>query len=222
MADIDLDNPGKIWASADNAAEYSFYVVAAKPWYNTKAFEANPNCVAGKDLFFKTSWLPDKSGHQKIDLTNEADGLRHKMGDEAVVKANLVCVATSKPDNEDPHKRMAVMEPCDLKKEPPLLKLTTQDDKKLCIIGEKLLFKIEIKGMQNGCTFEIEPPDAADVSQGQCMKTQIVELKGKKNTKFTLTAVGTTTGGNKKEEKLELECEGPKLVMKGMGYIEPS
>ena len=29
-------------------------------------------------------------------------------------------------------------------------------------------------------------------------------------------------GGNKKEEKLELECEGPKLVMKGMGYIEPS
>ena len=81
-------------------------------------------------------------------------------------------------------------------------------------------------GLQTGeieviCT-QIEPPDAADVSQGQCMKTQIVELKGKKNTKFTLTAVGTTTGGNKKEEKLELECEGPKLVMKGMGYIEPS
>ena len=222
MADIDLDNPGKIWASADNAADYTFYVVLAKPWYNAKAFEANPNCVAGKDLLFRSPLLPDKSGHAKIDLDAEAETLRHKLGDSATGKGNLVCVATSKPDNEDPHKRMCVMEPCDLHKEPPTLKLTTQDDKKLCIIGEKLLFKIEIKGMQNGCHFEIEPPDAADVSQSQCMKTQIVELKGKKNSKFTLTAIGTTTGGNKKEEKLELECEGPKLVMKGMGYIEPS
>ena len=221
MADLDLDNPGKIWASADNANDYTFYVILDKPWYNTKAFEANPNCVAGKDLFFRSPVKPDESGHQKIDLDAVAEELRHKMKDAATAKGKLVCVATSKADNEDPHKRMAVMEPCDLKKEPPKMKITTQDDKKIVILGDKILFKVELKGMNGGCRFEIEPPGTADVSQSQAMKSQIIELHGKKNGKFTLTATGTSTGGTAMTEKVELECEGPKLVMKGMGYVDP-
>ena len=220
MADLDLDNPGKIWASADNAADYTFYVILDKPWYNIKAFEANPNCVAGKDLFFRSPVQPDESGHSKIDLDAVAEDLRHKMKDAATAKGKLVCVSSSKADNEDPHKRMAVMEPCEMHKEPPKLKITIQDDKKIVILNDKVLFKIELKGMAGGCRFEVEPRDTAEVNEAQALKSAILELHGKKNGKFTLTAKGTSTGGTQMTEKVDLECEGPKLVMKGMGYID--
>ena len=44
MPEIDLENPGKLVASADNAKDYVFYIVKAKSQYTPKAFQANPNC----------------------------------------------------------------------------------------------------------------------------------------------------------------------------------
>src|SRR4051812_17306503 len=108
MADIDLENPGTLSATARNAKDYVFYIVKSKPWYNSTAFQANPNCVAGPDLYYKSEVIADKGGKAEVELKAKADELKHKMKDEGKIRVHFVTLVTAKADNEDPGARLAV------------------------------------------------------------------------------------------------------------------
>ena len=219
MAEIDLENPGKLVASADNAKDYVFYIVKAKAQYTPKAFQANPNCVAGGDLLFKSEVLPDKSGNVTIDIASKADDLKHKMKDLGEIKVKVVALATAKATNEDPSARLAVIEPCELKKIPPTIEISTEDDKKIFTVGKKFAVKFLVKGIDS-VTLRSEPAGNIIFPKSTLEKTEIVEIEAKKNEKNTIYCSGTSIGGNKIEAKIAIESEGPKLKIAGMGFTE--
>jgi hypothetical protein len=221
VAEIDLENPGKLTASAENAKDYVFYIVKAKPWYNPKAFQANPNCVAGKDLFYKSAALPDQDGNVEIDLAPVANDLKHKMKDLGKIPVNVVALATSKAGNEDPTLKLAVMEPCDLKKIPPVIEISTEDDKKSFIVGHKFAVKFLVKGMDQA-TIRSEPAGKLKFPKTTLEKTEILEIEANGAAKNTIFCSGTSIGGTRIEAKIDIEAEGPTLKIDGMGYIEKS
>lgn len=219
MAEIDLENPGKLTASAENAKDYVFYIVKAKPWYNQKAFQANPNCVAGKDLFYKSEPQPDQDGNAEIDLAPVANDLKHKMKDLGKIPVSVVALATSKPGNEDPSLKLAVLEPCDLKKIPPVIEISTEDDKTSFIVGHKFAVKFLVKGMDQA-TIRSEPAGMLIFRKTSLASTEILEIEAKGASKNTIFCSGTSIGGNKIEAKIDIESVGPSLKIDGIGYIE--
>jgi hypothetical protein len=221
MAHLDMENPGKLVASADNAKDYVFYVVKAKAQYTAKNFQANPNCAAGSDLFLKSEVLPDKNGEVEYDLAPHANDIKHKMLDAGNIRVKVVVVATSKPTNEDPTLRMAVSEGGELKKIPPTIEISTEEDKKLFIVGDKFAIKFLVKGIDS-VTLRCEPAGAFNFPQTTLTKTAILEITAPKAVKGTVFCTGTSIGGNKIEQKIDLEAEGPKLKVDGCGYIDPS
>lgn len=219
MAEIDLENPGKLTASAQNAKDYVFYIVKAKPWYNAKAFMANPNCVAGKDLFWKSEPLPDQDGNAEIDLAPAASQLKHKMLDQGKIPVTVVALATSKPGNEDPSLKLAVIEPCDLKKIPPVIEISTEDDKKEFTVGHKFSVKFLVKGMDQA-TIRSEPAGMLIFPKTTLEKTEILDIQAKGASKNTIFCTGNSIGGKKIEAKIEIEAVGPSLKIAGIGYVE--
>lgn len=221
MAEIDLESPGKLVATCDNAKDYTFYIVKAKPHYNPKAFQANPNCVAGPDLFFKSDALPDASGQIEIDLAPKANDLKHKMKDLGSIPVKVVVLATAKATNEDPNAKLAVIEPCELKKIPPTLEISTEDDKTRFVVGTKFAVKFLIKGIES-VSLRSEPSGVIvfPVGKTTLTKTEIIEIEAKSDAKNTIFATGTSIGGAKIEAKIEIETEGPSLKIDGIGYIE--
>ncbi len=219
MAEIDLENPGKLVASADNAKDYVFYIVKAKPWYDEKAFQANPNCVAGSDLFWKSDVLPDKSGQVEIDIAPKANDLKHKMKDEGSIKVKVVALATAKPGDEDPNARLAVIEECELKKIPPTIEISTEDNKKVFKVGMQLAIKFLVKGIDQ-VTIKCEPAGAFKFPKTSLSKTEIMEITADKAVKGSVICSGNSIGGNKIECKFDLEAEGPSLKIAGIGYTE--
>ena len=220
MAELDLECPGKLYASADNAKDYVFYIVKAKPWYSPKAFQANPNCAAGADLFLRTEVLPDKDGNISYDLAPKANELKHKMKDAGEIKVNVVVLATSRPGNEDPNARLAVMEAGALTKIPPTIEISTEKDAKLFIVGNKFAIKFLVKGIDS-VTLRCEPPGAFDFPKTSLTKTEILEITASKAVKGTIFCTGTSIGGAKIEKTIDLEAEGPQLKIEGVGYTDP-
>ena len=242
MPEIDLEAPGKIVATCDNAKDYTFYIVHDKPWYTPKQFQANPDCVAGKDLYWRSSAQPDDDGKVELDITSEVDAMKLKMKDDPTRKAKLVALATSRPGNEDPNAKLAVAEPYILKKLPPTLEFSIEDDRKVIIVGQKVGIKLVVHGMTE-VSIEQSPDFMVDIGgasatltankqgqrwgvtsgggSGQVQGADEFDLSALKNGPVTLTVKATTVGGNKKEAKLELTAEGPKVVIDGMGYVEP-
>ena len=214
-----MENPGKLVASADNAKDYTFYIVASKAWYTTKAFQANPNCAAGADLFLRTEVLPDKNGNIEYDLAPKANDLKHKMKDSGNIRVKLVVLATSKPTNEDPAARMAVMEGSELTKIPPTIEISTEEDRKTFIVGNTFAIKFLVKGIDS-VTLRCEPAGAFDFPKTTLSKTEILEIGAKKAVKGTIFCTGTSIGGNKIEQKIDLEAEGPSLKIDGVGYTD--
>ena len=219
MAEIDLENPGLLVASADNAKDYTLYIVRAKPQYNPKAFEANPNCVSGSDLFLKSDILPDKNGNVEYDLKAKANDLKHKMKDLGKIPVKVVALATAKKGNEDENAKMAVVEGGELKKIPPTIEISTEEDKKVFIVGNKFAIKFLIKGIDQ-VTIRSEPAGCLNIPKTTLTKTEILEVTASKAAKNTIFVSGTSIGGNKIEKKIEIEAEGPSLVIKGIGYVE--
>jgi hypothetical protein len=219
VAEIDLENPGTLTATADNAKDYVIYIVKAKPQYTPKAFQANPNCVSGGDLFFKSEVLPDKGGQAQIDLSPKANELKHKMKDAGLIKVKAFALATAKKGNEDENAKLAVMEACDLKKIPPTIEISTEDDKKSFVVGNKFAVKFLVKGIDQ-VTIRCEPAGAFKFPESALTKTAIVEITADKAVKGTLFCSGTSIGGNKLEKKLDLEAVGPGLKIAGMGYTD--
>lgn len=219
MPDIDLESPGKLIASCDNAKDYTFYIVKAKPQYSPKNFQANPNCVAGADLFFRSDVLPDKSGNIELDLAPKANDLKHKMKDLGNIKVKVVVLATARATNEDPNAKLAVLEGCELKKTPPTIEISTEDDKKVFIVGNKFAIKILIKGIDS-VSIRSEPAGVLTFPKTTLTKTEIIEITATKAAKNTIFVSGTSIGGNKIEQKVDIESEGPSLKIAGMGYIE--
>src|SRR5437870_6855478 len=219
MPEIDLENPGTLTATADNAKDYVIYIVKAKPQYTPKAFQANPNCVSGGDLLFKSDVLPDKGGKAEIDLAPKANDLKHKMKDEGLIKVKAVALATAKPGNEDPAAKLAVIEACDLKKIPPTIEMSTEEDKKLFKVGMKFAIKFVVKGIDQ-VSIKCEPAGCFKLPKDSLTKTEILEIEAAKAVKGTIIVSGTTIGGNKIEKKLEIEAEGPSLTIAGLGYID--
>lgn len=112
MPEIDLEKPEKILASADNAKDYTFYLVADKPHFTREAFAANPNVASGNDLFFKSPVIPDKDGKSFVDLAPQAKSIKDKLKDERT-PAIAVVVANSM---HEPGKRDAALKAFTLKK----------------------------------------------------------------------------------------------------------
>lgn len=126
MPEINLDHPGTLSASADNAKDYTFYIVVDKPQYTQQSFEQNyPNCASPADLIFKSDVLPDHmtpdGGGATVDLTPKAEEIRSKLKDPET-RAKVAVVATSLPGNQDPQKRMALVTNYTIKG--PILHLT--------------------------------------------------------------------------------------------------
>ena len=219
MAEIDLENPGKLTASADNAKDYTFYIVKSKPHYNPQAFQANPNCVAGQDLFYRSDVLPDKDGNVMADLAPKANDLKHKMKDAGDIKVKVVVLATSKPGNEDPNARLAVIEDSDLTKIPPTIEISTEEDKRTVIVGDKFAIKFLVKGIDS-VTLRCEPAGIVNLPKTSLTKTEILEITAAKAGKVTIFCSGTSIGGSKIEQKIDLTAEGPSLKIAGIGYVE--
>ncbi len=112
MSEIDLEKPEKIFASADNAKDYTFYLVADKPQFTREAFAKNPNVASGNDLFFKSPVIADKEGKSLVDLAPEAKTIKSKLKEEKT-RAIAVVVANSL---HEPGKRDAAMKHVTLKK----------------------------------------------------------------------------------------------------------
>jgi hypothetical protein len=218
-SEIDLENPGTLTATAENAKDYVIYIVKAKPQYTPKAFQANPNCVSGGDLFFKSDVLPDKGGKVEVDLGPKAIDLKRKMKDAGLIKVKAVALATAKPGNQDPAAKLAVMEPCDLKKIPPTIEMSTEEDKKIFKVGQKFAVKFLVKGIEQ-VSIKCEPAGAFKFPKDTLTKTEILEIEAAKAVKGTIIVSGTSIGGSKIEKKLDLEAEGPSLKIAGMGFIE--
>ncbi len=108
---IDIMTIGELAATADNAMDYTFFLILDKPHYTAAALEQNPNCVAAGDLIFKSPAVPDHNGQGKVDLRPHRDAIKAKLKD-AKTKAKAAVLATSREHNEDPKKKVAVFEPC--------------------------------------------------------------------------------------------------------------
>ena|SRR5437870_5566463 len=219
MAEIDLETPGKLTATADNAKDYVIYIVKAKPQYTAKAFQANPNCVSGGDLFFKSDLLPDKGGQAEVDLAPKANDLKHKMKDAGLIKVKAVALATAKPGNEDPAAKLAVIEDCDLRKIPPTIEISTEEDKKSFVVGNKFAIKFLVKGIDQ-VSITCQPANCFKIPKASLTKTEIMEIEAPKAVKGTIIVSGTSIGGNKIEKKIDIEAEGPSLKIDGIGYID--
>src|SRR5882672_8741179 len=110
--EVDLENPEKMFGSAENAKDYTFYLVLPKPDYTPAAFEANPNCVAAADLLFKSALVEDKDGNSFVDLAPKAKEIKDKLKDERTpVKAVLLGTEKSALG-----RKKAIVEPWTLKK----------------------------------------------------------------------------------------------------------
>jgi hypothetical protein len=112
--EIDLQNPGKLTASAKNAKDYTFYLVLPRPHYTPQMFQMNPNCVATPDMVMKIGTAADADGEGSVDLGPKANELKDKCK-APVTDARAVVIATSKGSNKDPNKRLAVVEPVTIK-----------------------------------------------------------------------------------------------------------
>lgn len=124
MSEIDLDaqEPVQMFAAADNAKEYTFYLVADKNEYSQRAFEWNPNVATGKDVYFKSPLLPDEGGRARVDLDKHAKEIKDKLT-EVRTPARAVVLATSKPKNRDPRKRQAKAQRVTIKQPKETIKL---------------------------------------------------------------------------------------------------
>jgi hypothetical protein len=121
--DLEKEDPGKMWASAENAKDYTFFLFLPKPAYTPKALEDNPNAIAAADLLVKSPMLPDKSGKVSFDLKPKAAEIKDKLKDSKT-EARAAVLATAKPENEDPNQKSVVMESVTLKKNAASIKLT--------------------------------------------------------------------------------------------------
>lgn len=108
MAEIKLEAPGKLRASAENAKDYQFFIVHANAKYTKEAFEKNPNIASGNDLLFKSKVFPDKEGRAECDLGPKADEIKKKLKSEKT-KVKVAVVANQKPENREPEKPHAVV-----------------------------------------------------------------------------------------------------------------
>ncbi len=115
MPDIDLDKPGQLTASGKNVKDFTFLLVRDQPAYEPAALERNPDCVAADDLFFKSEAVPAKAAEVALDLKPHAKAIRDKLKDGKTA-GKIVVIATAKPENRDPKRRVASVETCTLKR----------------------------------------------------------------------------------------------------------
>ncbi len=106
MTEINLDNPGRVWANAVNGKEMQFLIVADKAEFTKEAFEENPDCASGDDLFFKSDPVPNDNGQSILDLGPKKDELKEKIT-EREVKARVVAISTPTDKTEEPDKKLA-------------------------------------------------------------------------------------------------------------------
>lgn len=117
MREFEIDWLNRLSASAENAKDYTFYLVLDKPAYTAEAFQQNPDCAAAADVLFKSPVLPDQGGRASVDVAPERKAVTDKLKDGAN-QAKAVVVATSRPGSKEPEKRLAVVEPCTIRKKP--------------------------------------------------------------------------------------------------------
>src|SRR3954454_11422999 len=115
--EIDLEKaaPGFMFTKADNAKEYTFYLVADKPQFTPVAFEANPNLAQGDDLIFKSPMVEDINGKAQLDLADHAKTIKDKLKD-AATPARAVVIAKARPYTENPNATAAQVQAVTLKK----------------------------------------------------------------------------------------------------------
>jgi hypothetical protein len=211
VPEIDLEKPGKITASAENAKDYTFLLVLDKASYTPQAFEKDLNTAPESDVLFKQV-VPDQGGHATADLAPKAKEIKDKLK-EIATAAKLIVVATAKPDNQDPQKKMAVGETYTVKKPKPELKLTPE--KKHIPLGAKGGLKVEFRNLDK-VDLKLEPADVLSLDKPSLEKPGAVTLEAKKDGKATLTATGKQ-GETTLTEKLELEGLGPTVKVGSFG-----
>jgi hypothetical protein len=108
--EIDLKDLGLICASADNAKDYTFYLLYDRPEYTPQSIQQNPGCIKPADTLFMSSPIPDKEGMAEVDLSTQEKAICDKFNGET--KGKIACLATSKTGNKDPNKKLAVLENC--------------------------------------------------------------------------------------------------------------
>lgn len=160
--EIDLEKlPRRLVASAENARDYTFYIVKPKPSYTPQAFEANPNCVAAADLFLKLGPIPDRNGEAAAEITAaNARSIQEKLTG-AEEEARAVVLATSKPTNAHPDKKLAIVESVKIKGGPAIkltgLRTSVGAAQWVCYHHPILFVQVEIVGPQRAVIADIEP-----------------------------------------------------------------
>ncbi len=109
---VDLQDLGIVCATADYAKDYTFYLLVDRAHYTPEALEKNPACIAPADLLFQSSPIPDKDGMAECDLSAHSRAITDKYNGDT--KGKLAVIATSQATNKDPHKKLAIVEACEL------------------------------------------------------------------------------------------------------------
>lgn len=120
--DLEKDAPGCMFTRADNAKDYTFYLVTDKETFTPQAFEANPNVATGDDLIFKSPLSQDINGKAFLDLAPHAKGIKGKLK-QAKTPARAFVVATANAACENPQQRAAKMSPVTLSKKDESIEL---------------------------------------------------------------------------------------------------
>jgi hypothetical protein len=122
--EIDLEKPapGFMFTKADNAKEYTFYLVADKPNFTPAAFEANPNLAQGDDLIFKSPMVEDVNGKAQLNLADHASTIKGKLK-TAKTPARAVVVAKARPYCENPNATAAQVQNVTLSKKAESIEL---------------------------------------------------------------------------------------------------
>lgn len=107
MAEIDLENPGSLVATARNARSYTFYLVRRRPEYRPETFERDPVQVPEADLLFASGPLPEKDGAAEASLAGSEAAIDRKC--DADETEALAVVVAEPVDSGGPRK--AVVEP---------------------------------------------------------------------------------------------------------------
>ncbi|MFC1707019.1 hypothetical protein ACFL59_09405 [Planctomycetota bacterium] len=111
MTHINLESPGKLWATAENAKDYQFLIVKHRRGFTRDAFEKNPSLASGSNLIFRSPVVADKGGRGEFDLTKKKKDIAKKLK-ATKTRAKLVVIANQKPDNKEPRKKTAEVHDC--------------------------------------------------------------------------------------------------------------
>lgn len=201
MSEIDLTKPGKLTASGQNAKDYTFYIFKDGPGYTKAALEANPNCIAAKDMILKSPPVPDSGGNCQWDMKPMARDLRQKLTD-LFTPVRVAVLGSSKDSNHNPKKKLADLQDYMLARGVPELKLTAELG--ALPVPEKIGMKVEFKNMDS-VNLKVDPAGPVTLSKTTLTQPEVVTITAAKDGKVKITAT-------------EIESIGYNVALTGCGY----